>query len=330
MRDFAQIKTNFWLEEKRLIASYGGSINHIALMLYLRTCPLSNMIGVFYLPIEVAAKGLLSPFEGASKWIIELEEWGLISYDYDYEYVWVKTMALEQVGGKLKKEDNKAKGARKNYGELPMLRFLSDFYHMYKETFWLENERKADDSSKPLRSPFEAPSKQEIRNKKEEIRNKKEENNIQPAAASSSKNKKSKFSQKELEIGAEVVSFLVSTTKKNFGLIESHYEHIVKRVRQGVSVDDMKKVILFKSKQWLHLPSFSGNLNPATLFRDSKFDGYLLEANGEGGFFEKPEIVKEQELTLAQRNARNMLKIVEEMEDEESKQKVDNSADDFY
>ena len=64
-----------------------------------------------------------------------------------------------------------------------------------------------------------------------------------------------------------------STTKNTQSFINA-------RVREGYTVEDFKKVIDSKSKEWLNT-DFEKYLRPATLF-GTKFENYLNEANKKG------------------------------------------------
>jgi len=61
------------------------------------------------------------------------------------------------------------------------------------------------------------------------------------------------------------------------------------RIKQGATVEDCKRVINFKTKEWMgtRLEKF---LQPATLFAPTKFEDYLSQAN-EGPAQAKPKVV---------------------------------------
>ena len=49
-------------------------------------------------------------------------------------------------------------------------------------------------------------------------------------------------------------------------------------MNKGYSLEDIKKVILYKAKEWMGT-EMQKYLRPETLFRESKFEGYLNDAN---------------------------------------------------
>jgi len=63
-------------------------------------------------------------------------------------------------------------------------------------------------------------------------------------------------------------------------------KHINARIKEKYTLDDFKKVIEFKNKQWSNKPEMAGFLRPETLF-GAKFESYIQEAKThDKGFFE--------------------------------------------
>lgn len=89
--------------------------------------------------------------------------------------------------------------------------------------------------------------------------------------------KKEKRIEEEREeiLYVEIIEYLNSQTNSN-------YKHSTKRTRdlikarwnEGFRLDDFKKVIDIKTKEWINDPKFSKFLRPETLF-SNKFEGYL-------------------------------------------------------
>lgn len=74
----------------------------------------------------------------------------------------------------------------------------------------------------------------------------------------------------------EIIYFLNAKCNKNFKATTKSTVNIInKRLKEGFIVEDFKKVILKKSKQWKNT-DFDKFLRPTTLFGD-KFEGYLNE-----------------------------------------------------
>lgn len=85
---------------------------------------------------------------------------------------------------------------------------------------------------------------------------------------------------------AEVISYLNKKAGTNYRTTTSStVRHISARVKEGYSVDDFKKVIDSKCRQWLKDDTMKKYLRPETLF-GQKFESYLQDANsrnrGEG------------------------------------------------
>lgn len=83
----------------------------------------------------------------------------------------------------------------------------------------------------------------------------------------------------------ETIEYLNTVCHKNFKPLSTgpNAAHIIARLKEGFTVDDFKKVIDYKYKQWGENPKFFSNglssevyLRPQTLF-SNKFDSYLNE-----------------------------------------------------
>ena len=92
-----------------------------------------------------------------------------------------------------------------------------------------------------------------------------------------SKVKESKVKVKKEQI-EEIINYLNKKTKKNFRSTTVKTISLIKaRFNEKFNVDDFKKVIDVKTKQWLNKEEFSGFLRPLTLF-GNKFESYLNES----------------------------------------------------
>lgn len=82
---------------------------------------------------------------------------------------------------------------------------------------------------------------------------------------------------KDKRIYIAVLSYLNKKTGKNFKETMAKNKRLINsRLKEGFSVDDFKKVIDIKSKQWLQDPKMCAYLRPETLF-GTKFESYLNE-----------------------------------------------------
>ena len=77
----------------------------------------------------------------------------------------------------------------------------------------------------------------------------------------------------------EVIAHLNSITNAKYKYTtKSHIDNISARLNDGHSVDDLKRVIDSKSREWLTDKNMAQYLRPSTLFQAGKFQGYLLSA----------------------------------------------------
>ena len=84
--------------------------------------------------------------------------------------------------------------------------------------------------------------------------------------------------QQAVEI-AEVISYLNKKAGTNYrATTSSTVRHVSARLKEGYSIDDFKKVIDSKCRQWLKDDTMKKYLRPETLF-GQKFESYLQDAN---------------------------------------------------
>lgn len=84
----------------------------------------------------------------------------------------------------------------------------------------------------------------------------------------------------------EVVAFLNLRANKAFKPDTAATRRvIIARLSEGFTVDDLKRVVEAKCREWGHSRKMSKYLRPETLFNATKFEGYLNEyAPASGGF----------------------------------------------
>ncbi|KQN46912.1 hypothetical protein ASE93_12440 [Serratia sp. Leaf50] len=140
MRDFAKISPTFWMgSTQKKIRELGSEA--LVVSLYLMTCPHSNMIGLYYLPIIYLAHETGLGVEGAKEGLARAESVGFCRYDPESEMVWIPGMAHSQIGRCLKATDKQCKGVQNTYDLLPDNPYLSDFFLMYRDDYHLHNRR---------------------------------------------------------------------------------------------------------------------------------------------------------------------------------------------
>ena len=154
MRDYAVVSPRYYTGATGKIIRAAG-ISAQALGQYLMTCPNSNMLGMYYLPIPTITHELALNRQGALKGLRSLFEGGFADYDPPSEYVWVFEMARWQVLGAslkpLNPRDNRVEGIMNELNRLPDLRFKAPFIERYRVDFCFPDSFQA--------SPFEAPCK---------------------------------------------------------------------------------------------------------------------------------------------------------------------------
>jgi uncharacterized phage protein (TIGR02220 family) len=92
------------------------------------------------------------------------------------------------------------------------------------------------------------------------------------------KNEEEDKNEEEIKQCNLVIFFLNEKVGTSFKTGEGHLKHIRARLKEGFSVEDLKKVIEFKTSQWKNDIKMEKYLRPSTLFNSEKCDGYLQEA----------------------------------------------------
>ena len=86
----------------------------------------------------------------------------------------------------------------------------------------------------------------------------------------------------------EVINYLNQKTQKEFRANNSTTNRLINgRLAEGYKLEDFKKVIDIKVRQWLARPEMKLYLRPSTLFSPTNFENYLNESNNA-----KPQLPK--------------------------------------
>ena len=94
-------------------------------------------------------------------------------------------------------------------------------------------------------------------------------------------NSNSKNKEKNNNIYSEVIKYLNEKANTNYRASTKNTQSFISaRLKEGFTVEDFKKVIDIKAKNWIGT-DFEKYLRPATLF-GTKFENYLNEANKKG------------------------------------------------
>lgn len=150
MRTYGTVSLTFWSGATgRRLRARGSDV--LLSALYLMTCPSSNMIGLFYLPMALLAHETGLAIESLRAALLALAEEGFAQYDEEEEHVWVLEMAKYQIGSALKPEDKRCSGAVAESQKMRKSKFYPAFWARYRSDFHLPELEGAD--------PLEAPCK---------------------------------------------------------------------------------------------------------------------------------------------------------------------------
>lgn len=152
MRDHAIVSPKFWTGETGRFLRKHPDAQRLAL--YLLTCPSSNMIGLYYLPIPTICHELSMTPEGASKALRRVSEGGFAAYDEVAEVVFVFEMARFQVGERLAPKDNRIKAVERQLETFAKSRFYKDFLNRYAEPYGLSSRSPFEGGRKPPPTPL--------------------------------------------------------------------------------------------------------------------------------------------------------------------------------
>jgi len=156
-RKYASVYPGFWTGETgKQLRELGR--NEQLLALYLVSSPLSNMIGLYYLPLPTIVHETGISQQGVAKGLQRLSELQFAHYDQKAEHIWVPEMARYQLAPALQEGDNKVKGVERelqNYIKSP---FAPAFIARYSEPYHLDAESLLKEIGRGLEAPLEPPS----------------------------------------------------------------------------------------------------------------------------------------------------------------------------
>lgn len=155
MRDYAKIAGTFWTGTTGKALKAQG-MEAVITAVYLMSCPVSNMLGLYWLPRMYLEHESGLGSEGGSKGLARAIEAGFCQYDDATEVVWVMEMAAWQIGDVLLPTDNRVKGVQREYDALPENPYLTAFYERYATAFCMVSCR---GKTKGLRRPSKPPTK---------------------------------------------------------------------------------------------------------------------------------------------------------------------------
>jgi hypothetical protein len=109
--------------------------------LYLMSNQYTDVLGLYYLPIQTMQSELHFSWRKIERLLKRLIAMNFCRYDTQHQYVWVCEMAASQISYQLQANDKQVIGIHRQLSRLPELVFLSDFIARYKESFHLKIER---------------------------------------------------------------------------------------------------------------------------------------------------------------------------------------------
>lgn len=134
MRTFAaQVAPTFWTRGSG--RKLRGKPLAQLLALYLMTSPLSNVIGLYYLPlVSICADTGLTEEQVRATFpqIVEIAR-----YDFDQEVVWLPECARYQIGPTLKPNDKRRGGIEREYETMAYSSFAREFIERYGDKYGL-------------------------------------------------------------------------------------------------------------------------------------------------------------------------------------------------
>ena len=108
-----------------------------------------------------------------------------------------------------------------------------------------------------------------------------------------------------LEQCKEVIDYLNELKESKYKLSDSSTKHLKARLKDGYTVEDIKKVIKHKVDEWIDDGKMKKYIRPTTLFSKENFENYLYEVE---------EKAKEEE---NKRKPKGILKVVDSITGEE-------------
>lgn len=164
MRDYSQFSSSFWTGDTGKALRKHPSAQRLAS--YLLTSPHSNVIGLYFLPLQYAAyeTGMDLADVVSAMELLSSPEINFAHYDHKTEFVWVSNMARIQLtlgDAPLEEKDNRLKAARKAVEAARRTSLHPRFIDAYGFFFGIKKhspQRPTEPPSNPLRTPLKGES----------------------------------------------------------------------------------------------------------------------------------------------------------------------------
>lgn len=136
MRSYSTVKGTYWNGATgRLLRAAGKDAQLLGA--YLMTCPMANVLGLYYLPLVVVKKEVALSLAEIVKAFDKVKQADFASYDDEAEMVWVHEMLKHQFGEQVTEKDHRAKPLKRMYLEAPATWLLGPFHDRYGMTHGL-------------------------------------------------------------------------------------------------------------------------------------------------------------------------------------------------
>lgn len=242
MADYSYIQTAFWNDPENEKLTPEEKL----VFIYSFSNPQRTQSGIYAVSDRRIAFDTGYPIETISKVLDSLCEKGKIQYDG--KVIWVVNFLKHQPNSSPTVKTRIAKDLRPYMNHS----FIEEFKEKYKNL--------SIPYSDPIDTfPIKGKGKENEKEEEREIEKGKKDKNI-------------------LKNIMHIVLYLNEKTGKNFHANNKATTKFIKaRLEEGRTVEQMKKVIDHKCKEWLNDPKMKKFLRPETLFNATKFESYINE-----------------------------------------------------
>ena len=136
MREYARISPLFWTRGSGKLLR--GNADAQVVAMYLVTCPNSNMVGIYYLPLVVLAYETGLSQDRVSAALTACASAGFAYYDPDAEMVWVPNMVVYQAGSTMKRLDKRRALILSDLSKAGRHPFVAEFYKLHSSAYSLD------------------------------------------------------------------------------------------------------------------------------------------------------------------------------------------------
>jgi hypothetical protein len=159
MRSFTKITPRFWTPmHTTSVAVRREGPDALLMALYLQSCPMSNALGLFYIPVAVMSHETGLEPRRVEAALEALQRADFAEYCPEEQVVWIPEMAAEQLGRTLKAQDHRVKWVRRELSTLEASRFHAAFLARYGAAYHLGAEPGGETVEPPRPRKAESPA----------------------------------------------------------------------------------------------------------------------------------------------------------------------------